>query len=145
MKCLQFRKKQKYLLKKIFCSLQNCFPNYVYLKYMYITLKEMEKTMFILVFKNFANLLISKFHGSLRWKNETFQSLRTTFCAKQIYFSLMHPTHITIHSFWRRILGNFLNPLYFFLELETREGWIVQRVHLYIWAAAGHELTCANG
>ena len=31
--------------------------------------------------------------------------------------------------------------LYFFLELETRERLIVQRVHLYIWTIAGHQLT----
>ena len=35
----------------------------------------------------------------------------------------------------------FLFTLIFFLDLETREGWIVQRIHLYIWAAAGYELT----
>ena len=46
-KYLQFRKKQKHLLKKLLgshhtrnwiYSLQNCFPNYAYLKHMYITL-----------------------------------------------------------------------------------------------------------
>ena len=31
--------------------------------------------------------------------------------------------------------------LHFFSELETTEGWIVQRVHLYIWATVGHKLT----
>ena len=34
----------------------------------------------------------------------------------------------------------FLFILVFFLELETRKGRIVQRVHLYIWVAAGHNL-----
>ena len=28
----------------------------------------------------------------------------------------------------------------FSFELETREGWIVQRVHLQTWAVAGHKL-----
>ena len=27
----------------------------------------------------------------------------------------------------------------FFVELETAEGWLVQRVHLCMWTAAGHE------
>ena len=30
--------------------------------------------------------------------------------------------------------------LVFCLELETREGIVVQRVHLHIWPVSGHEL-----
>ena len=34
--------------------------------------------------------------------------------------------------------------LVFFNEQETREGWIVQRVHLYIWDSGGHKLTVSG-
>ena len=59
-KYLQFRKKQKHLLGKTFGSphtsnqvylLQNYFSNYVYLKDMYITLKGIEKTLFVSVLR----------------------------------------------------------------------------------------------
>ena len=55
-KCLQFRKKQKHLLGKMFGSphtsnriylLRNCFSNYVYLKDMYIALKTTGKNLFV--------------------------------------------------------------------------------------------------
>ena len=77
---------------------------------------------------------------------------------EKVSFSLIHPTHITIHSlrcqlsvkvtFKQTVKNNdywtflifFAFTFVFFLELDTRDGWIVQRVHLYIWAAAGHEL-----
>ena len=39
-------------------------------------------------------------------------------------------------------ISNFLclHP-YIFKDLKTREGWIAQRAHLYVWAAAEDELT----
>ena len=63
-KYLQLRLKQKHLLRELFDSshagnpillLRNWFSNNAYLKYMYITLKEIEKTVCI-GGKNFANL-----------------------------------------------------------------------------------------
>ena len=59
-KCLQFRKKQKHLLGKMFGSphtsnriylLRNCFSNYVYLKDMYIALKTTGKNLFVLMLR----------------------------------------------------------------------------------------------
>ena len=41
--------------------------------------KELEK-----LFKNFANLLISKLHGRLHQKNQTFQSFHTRFCVRKL-------------------------------------------------------------
>ena len=34
----------------------------------------------------------------------------------------------------------FLVFFFFFFELKTMEGWFFQRVHLCIWATAGHKL-----
>ena len=60
---LQFRKKQKHLLGKIFSLphtsnriylLRNYFSNYVYLKDIYITLKKIGKILFVSVLKVFV-------------------------------------------------------------------------------------------
>ena len=52
------------------------------------------------------NLQISKFHESYTKKNNwNYQSLNITTCAGKLNFSVTHPTHITIYSFWRTIFS----------------------------------------
>ena len=93
-KQLQFRKKQKHLLEKIFNSphasnqiylLWNCFSNYVYLKDMHITLKEIVKIMFVWVLRV---LLICKFlnftAAFTKKKDQSFQRLYTIFRVRKL-------------------------------------------------------------
>ena len=108
-KYLQFTKKQKQLLGKTFGSphtskqiylLHNFFWNYVYLKDMYITLKGIEKILFVSVLRI---LLICKFLNftAVFTKNKTKLSrIAYDFPCEKVNFSLMHPIHIAIHGFW---------------------------------------------
>ena len=58
------------------------------------------------------------------------------FCAVKVIFK-QKAKH---NNYWIFLIL-FVFTVAFFLELETREGWIVQRVLLYKLAATGHELT----
>ena len=87
-KHFKFRKKQKYLLGKIFGSahrsnriylLWNCFSNYVYIKDMYITLKGIGKILFVSVLRILLICKFLNFTAIFTKKNQTFQSLHTTF------------------------------------------------------------------
>ena len=86
--------KKKHLLRKIFGSPYtsnqiylrlNCFSNYVYLKDIYLTLKEIGKIMFASLLKI---LLICKFLNFAAFftkgKNYIFQSLHTTFGVRKL-------------------------------------------------------------
>ena len=128
---------------------------------MYITLKGTGKIPFVSVLRI---LLICKFLNIMAVFTEKFSKFPNNFPCKKVNLILMHPTHcsfeehcyvfqfcqLSVKVTFKQTMKNngywiFLIFLVFnlanFLEIETREGWIVQRVHMYIWAAAGHELT----
>ena len=125
--------------------LRNCFSNYLYLKYMHITLKEIGKILFVSVLRI---LLICKFLNFtavfIRKKRSNFSKFAYSFTCKKVNFSLIHPTHITIQLYqvlrfcqlsvkvtFKQTMKNndywiflvfFVVTLVFFLELETRVG-----------------------
>ena len=77
-KYLQFRRKQKHLLKKNFGSSHtsnqiylptNCFSYYAYLKDMYITLKRVEKILFVSVLRILLICKILNFTAVFTKKN----------------------------------------------------------------------------
>ena len=90
-----FIRKKQYLLGKIFDSphksnwiylLQKCFSNYVYLKDTYITLKGIEKILFVLVLRI---LLICKFlNFTANFTKKTFESLHSIFRVRKLTFSV---------------------------------------------------------
>ena len=108
-------KKQKHLLRKTFGSshtsnriyvLRNCFPNYLYLKDMYITLKRIRKILFVSVLRI---LLICKFvNFTTVLTNKKFKLSRFTciFPSEKVNFSLINPIHITIYSSSRILLSS---------------------------------------
>ena len=116
------------------------------------------------------NLQISKFHEGCTTKNNwNYQRLNITTCAGKLNFSVIHPTHITIYSFWRtmfstkvlQIIGqsyiltvqNYDNRTFvilsvftsvFTLKLETRLycssiTLLLLILYLYRWVVLGHE------
>ena len=91
-KCLKFGKKQKNLLRKKFdlphtnnriYLLWNCFSNYVYPKDKYISLKGIGKILF----------------GHFHQRKFKFPKFSYDVPCAKVNFSLIHPSHITIHSF----------------------------------------------
>ena len=89
--------------------LENCFSNYVYPKDTYITLNRNGKILFVSVlrillsckFLNFTNFY--KFLPSL--KKLKFPKFAHNFPCEKVNFSVIHPTHITIHSFQKTLLS----------------------------------------
>ena len=154
-KFLQFRKQQKYLLTKIFGSLdksnriylmRNSFSNYVYLKDMYITLKEIEKILFVSVLRIFLICRFLDFTNVFTKKELSFQNFAYNFLCENVNINLIHPFsyyHLSplknttklvgfacyeykLHlrnskKFYWIILFFFVFTLVFFQELETRE------------------------
>ena len=51
--------------------------------------------------KNFASL---NFTAVFSMKNKNFSKVACNFPREKVNFSLIHPTHITIHSSWRKLL-----------------------------------------
>ena len=78
---------------------QNCFSNHVYLKDLYITLKGIEKILFVLVLRILLICKFLNFAAVFIQKNLNFPKLAYNFPCEKVNFSLIHPTHITIHSF----------------------------------------------
>ena len=135
----------------------------------YITLKGIGKILLVLLFRIFPICKFLNFTVALHKKVIKLpEVLLANFPCEEVNFGLVHPTLITIHSFlsleelqvyrfcqlavkitfkqtakdndYLIFLILFVFTVVFFLELETRERWIVQRVHLYALSAAVHEL-----
>ena len=80
--------------------LQNYFSSYVYLKDIYKTLKGIGKIQFLSELIILLNLWISKFYKNLQKEdNSICQNLNNTPYVWN--FSVIHPTHITVYTFWR--------------------------------------------
>ena len=139
--------------------LRNCFPSYVCLKDMYITLKRIGKILFGCMLRILLICKFLKFTTVFTKKLNFPKFVSNTLCEK-VNFSLIQPTRfwqlsvkvtfkwtVKNNDYWMFLIF-FVFTLVFHLELETRKGWIVERVQLYIRAAAGHELaaieTCAQ-
>ena len=113
---LQLRKKQKHLLRKIFGSLHT--SNLIYFAQNFPCDKD-----------NFSPFIAFEEH---------YYVLR--FCQLAVKVTFQQ----TIKNDYLIFLIFFVFTIVFFLELETKEGWIVQRVHLYKWAAPVHELAATG-
>ena len=99
-KYLQFRKKLKAFVKEIFDSPhtsnrinlpRNCFSNYLYLKDMYITLKEIEKILFVLVLEFCSSVNFETSWPSSLNKNLNFSKFSYNFPCEKVNFSLIDP------------------------------------------------------
>ena len=110
-KYLQFRKKQQHLSRLFF---KLCIS-----KVMYITLKRIEKIMFLSILRI---LLICKF----------------LIC--QLSVKVIYKQTVKNNDYWIFLIS-FTFTFVFFLELDTIERRIVQRIYLRIWVKARHELT----
>ena len=110
-KYLQLRKKQKHLLRKIFGS--HYTSNRIYIEF---PCDEVNFSPFIAFEVHYYILRFCQLSVKVTFK----QTVKKNDCLIFLIF--------------------FVFTIVFFLQLETKEGQIVQRVHLYMWAAPGHEL-----
>ena len=106
-KYLQFRKKQKHLLRKIFglfhtsnriYLLGNCLSNYIYLKDMYITLKRIGKIMFASVLRTLQISRFLNFTAVSLKKQLNFPKFACNFPCEKVNFSLINPRRTLISS-----------------------------------------------
>ena len=58
-------------------------------------------------------------------RNWNYQSFNTTPCGK-VNFSIIHPTHITIHSFWRGMFSTNISKI-------IGKGYILTTKSNYNW------------
>ena len=103
-----FIREKKHLLGNTFGSphtsnriylLRNFFPKCVYLRDMYITLKDSGKVLFVSVFRILLICKFLNFTVVFTNKKENFPKFAFNFLCGKVNFSLIHRTHITIHSF----------------------------------------------
>ena len=127
-KYFQFRKQQMQMLSKFFCLPRNCVTGSSYSKvifgvlwifqwisqylercisqwYIYKTLKGIRKIQFVSELTIFLNLQVFKFHESSQRKKLKLSKLEYYSLCEKVKFSAIHPTHITIYSFWRTMFS----------------------------------------
>ena len=79
------------------CLPRNGFSNNVYLKDMYITLKEIGNILFVSVLRI---LLMYKFlNFPIVFTEKNFPEFPNNFLCEKVNISLIHPIHFTIHIF----------------------------------------------
>ena len=79
--------------------LWNCFSNYVYLKDMCVSLKGIGKILFVSLLRILLICKTLNFTAAFIKKNLKFAKSAFNFPCEKVNFSLIHRTHITIHSF----------------------------------------------
>ena len=100
-------KNKSILLRRIFGStrtrnriylLRNSFSNYVYLKDIYITLKGIKKILFVSVLRTLLIFKFLNFTAVFTKKRIRLSKICMQYSMSEVDFSLIHPTHINIHS-----------------------------------------------
>ena len=100
-------KNKSILLRRIFGStrtrnriylLRNSFSNYVYLKDICITLKGIKKILFVSVLRTLLIFKFLNFTAVFTKKRIRLSKICMQYSMSEVDFSLIHPTHINIHS-----------------------------------------------
>ena len=108
--------------------LPNCFSNYVYLKDIYLSLKGIGKILFVSLLK--ILLICKTLNFTARPPSLVklkFPLFAFNFLCEKVIFSLIHQTHITIHSFWRTLVSSsvlsVVSKSYIQTNCKTSDYW----------------------